>query len=215
MEIKKNAVENYKFFCSLEGSDYIATPFALEVILRLITTFKSKRILEIGMGIGCVADTILKYNDKNKLEIEYSGTEKNDFCLKALPINVAFFKDVILYSELKEIKNEKFDFIIIDGSDEALMNIKEYCNKHTVLFIEGDRQIQVQTVVKVFPKSLYVNVITLEKNPPYAHEGRDINSYIGGGQLIFANPTFQMKIYWFKEKVKTFIKRKIRKFKRK
>lgn len=79
MEIKKNAVENYKFFCSLEGSDYIATPFALEVILRLITTFKSKRILEIGMGIGCVADTILKYNDKNKLEIEYSGTEKMIF----------------------------------------------------------------------------------------------------------------------------------------
>jgi hypothetical protein len=213
MEIKKSAVENYKFFCSLEGSDYIATPFALEVILKLIIAFNLKKILEIGMGIGCVADTILKYNDKNKLEIKYSGTEKNGFCLDVLPINVTFFKDVKLYSELKEIKNGKFDFIIVDGSDEALMNIKEYCNKHIVLFIEGDREIQLQAVVKIFPKSLYVNVITLEKNPPYAHEGRDMNSYVGGGQLIFVNPTFQMKIYWFKEKVKTFIKRKIRKFK--
>jgi hypothetical protein len=45
MEIKKSAVENYKFFCSLEGSDYIAATFCFRVILKLIIAFNLK-ILE-------------------------------------------------------------------------------------------------------------------------------------------------------------------------
>lgn len=84
MKIKKLAVDNYKFFCSLEGSDYIASEFALETLLKLVTVFKIKKILEIGLGIGSISDTILKLEQKNNLKIDYFGTEMNQFCLDAL-----------------------------------------------------------------------------------------------------------------------------------
>ncbi|HEX8017068.1 MAG TPA: hypothetical protein VF465_17680 [Flavobacterium sp.] len=211
MKINELAVDNYKFFCSLEGSDYIASEFALETLLKLITVFKIKKILEIGMGIGSVADTILKLDQNNNFKIEYFGTESNEFCLDALPKNVSDFKKIKLFSEIKKVPNQKFDLIIVDGSDNSLNLITERCKANTIFFVEGDRKDQTQKILKLFPNHLYVNVITLKKNPSYAHEARDTDAYIGGGQLIFVNPTLKMRVYWFKEKVLTFFKRKIRK----
>ncbi|WP_163400276.1 hypothetical protein [Flavobacterium fluviatile] len=212
MKVKKLATDNYKLFCSLEGSDYIASEFALETLLKLITVFKIKKILEIGLGIGSVSDTILKLDKKKDLKIDYYGTEMNQFCLEALQKNVFDFKKINLFSEIKDIPNEKFNLIIIDGSDDNLNFIKEKSEKTTIFFVEGDRKSQTEKILEIFPNHLYVNVITLKKNPPYAHEGRDSNTYIGGGQLIFINPTLKMRIYWLKEKVATFIKRKIRRW---
>jgi hypothetical protein len=210
MNIKKLAIENYKYFCSLEGSDYIASEFALEKLLKIISFFKIKNILEIGMGIGSVSDTILKFKHYNNLNILYDGTENNDFCLSVLPQNVAYFNEVQLYSNLEAITEKKYDLIIIDGSDDHLFALDKLCNKHAILFVEGGRYEQTLKILNMFSKHLYVNVISLNKNPVYAHEGRSIESYIGGGQLIFINPTFQMRLYWFKEKLATFLKRKIR-----
>lgn len=209
------AITNYKRFCALEGSDYIASEFALSTILRLIKEFNVANILELGLGIGSVSDTILKFSKISNLTIKYVGTEKNEFCLKVLPQNVKDYNKIQIYPELNQIKKKDFDLIIIDGSDDSLKVIEKYCSVNAILFIEGGRDAQTKTILNVFPKCLYVNVITLKKNPFYAHEKRSVNSYIGGGQLIFINPTFQMKIYWFKEKTKTFIKRKIRKYRNK
>jgi spore coat polysaccharide biosynthesis predicted glycosyltransferase SpsG len=209
------AITNYKRFCALEGSDYIASEFALSTILRLIKEFNVANILELGLGIGSVSDTILKFSKISNFTIKYVGTEKNEFCLKVLPQNVKDYNKIQIYPELNQIKKKDFDLIIIDGSDDSLKEIEKYCSVNAILFIEGGRDAQTKTILNVFPKCLYVNVITLKKNPFYAHEKRSVNSYIGGGQLIFINPTFQMKIYWFKEKTKTFIKRKIRKYRNK
>jgi hypothetical protein len=210
MDIKKLAIDNYKHFCSLEGSDYIASEFALEKLLKIVYYFKVKNILEIGMGIGSVSDTILKLKHSNKLDILYEGTENNDFCLRVLPHNVSYFKEVQLYSSLEAIREKSYDLIIIDGSDNHLIALKNLCNRHAILFVEGGRYEQTMKILDMFSKHLYVNVISLKKNPTYAHEGRSVESYIGGGQLIFINPTFQMRLYWFKEKLATFFKRKIR-----
>ncbi|WET01235.1 hypothetical protein [Flavobacterium sp. YJ01] len=212
MNIKKLAVENYKKFCSFDGSDYIASEFALETLLRLVTFFNVKSILEIGLGIGSVSDTILVLDQKESLGLDYFGTEKNEFCLNALSKNVIHFNKIKLFSEIKEVPARKFELIIIDGSDDSLEFIKKFTETSTIFFVEGDRKEQTQKIFDIFPNHLYVNVITLKKNPTYAHEGRDLNSYIGGGQLIFVNPTLMMKIYWFKEKASTFMKRKIRKW---
>jgi len=212
MNIKKLAAQNYKNFCSYEGSDYIASEFALETLLKLVTFFKIKKILEVGLGIGSVADTILKLNQKEDLGIDYVGTEMNEFCLNALKKNVIHFEKIQLFSEIKQVPSKNFQLIIIDGSDESLNFVKEKIDKKSIFFVEGDRKEQTQKILNLFPNHLYVNVITLKKNPSYAHEGRDLNSYIGGGQLIFINPTLAMKIYWFKEKIGTFFKRKIRKW---
>lgn len=211
MRINKLAIENYKYFCSLEGSDYIASEFALETILKLIKVFHLSNVLEIGLGIGSVSDTVLKFSIINDLNIKYAGTEKNEFCLKALPKNVKNYNEIQLFSELNEVSGNKFDLIIIDGVDSSLIELKKHCTSNAILFIEGGREDQTKSIVDVFPKCLFVNVITLKKNPSYAHESRSVKSYIGGGQLIFINPTLKMKLCWIRQKVLTFIKRKIRK----
>jgi hypothetical protein len=213
MNNKELAVQNYKIFCSHEGSQYIASEFALEIILNLIQKFNVKSILELGLGIGSISDTVLQYADSNSHEINYVGTEKNDFCLAALPKNVTNFNRIGLYAELSEIANQSFDLIIIDGSDAALHDIVAYCKPHTIIFIEGDRLGQTQTILELFPNHKYVDIITLSRHKPYAHiDKKQVNAYVGGGKLIFINPTFAMNLYWFQQKIATFIKRKRRKY---
>lgn len=210
MKYEEIALNNYKHFCSLEGSDYIASEFALQTILRLIKEFNISNILELGLGIGSVSDTVFKFAKNSNMTIDYVGTEKNDFCLRVLSENVEDYKKIHLFSELNKIGNRIFEFVIIDGYDNSLNEIEKYCCKNAMLYVEGDRGVQTRTILDIFPKSLHVNVITLKKKPSYAHEDRSVDSYIGGGQLIFTNPTYKMRFFWFKEKFLTFIKRKLR-----
>jgi len=209
MKIKDLAIQNYQRFCALEGSDYIASEFALETIIRIIDKFKVKNILELGLGIGSISDTVFKYV-MNKNGIDYSGTENNEFCLKSLKNNVIDYNKLNIFSELHQIKDVKFDLIIIDGYDDNLNKIKSYCKTNTIIFIEGDRKGQREVIFETFPKSKYVDVITLNKNKPYCHGEVNPNNYVGGGQLIFCNPTFKMNIFWFQQKIKTFIIYKVR-----
>lgn len=210
---KKLAIQNYKRFCEMDGSDFIASEFALETILKIIRIFNIKDILELGLGIGSIADTVLKYAQKENLKINYVGTEKNEFCLSALPKNVLNYNQIVIHEELKQIKNKKFDLIIIDGYDDTLKEIVAYCKSNSIIFIEGDRKGQTEMIRQVFPKSIHVNIITLYKQKPYSHCGGDTNNYIGGGQVFFIDPTFQMKLFWFGQKITTYIKNKIRKYK--
>lgn len=213
MNKKQLAILNYKRFCELDGSQYIASEFALEIILNLIKKFKVERIVELGLGIGSISDTVLKYSKKSHSKTVYFGTEKNEFCLKALKENVEDYNHIELYSELNQIQNEKFDLIIIDGYDDTLKEIVSYCNENAIIFIEGDRKGQTLTILDVFPKSKYVNIITLNKNKSYSHvEEYHLSSYVGGGQLIFTNPTVKMKLFWIKEKVATYFKIKYRNY---
>ncbi len=215
MKNKDLAVQNYKRFCELEGSEYIASEFALETILKIINKFKVIAVLELGLGIGSIADTVLKQSKKEKKKISYVGTEKNEYCLNALKSNVINYNQIELYSELNQIKNTNFDLIIIDGYDDTLKETVNFCKKNAIIFIEGDRKGQTEAVLQIFPKSKYVNVITLNKNKSYAHGNGNISHYIGGGQLIFINPTFKMNLFWYQQKVNTFIINKIRTYKNK
>jgi spore coat polysaccharide biosynthesis predicted glycosyltransferase SpsG len=170
-----------------------------------------KTILELGLGIGSISDSVLKYAKKEIKKIIYCGTEKNEFCLKALKKNLVGYNQITLYSELNQIKDKKFDLIIVDGYDDILIKLVDYCKKkNTIVYVEGDRKGQTDTVKKIFPKSKFVNVITLNKNKPYSH-GYDITThYVGGGKLIFINPTLKMKLFWFQQKTSTFVKNRIR-----
>jgi hypothetical protein len=215
MKDKDLALQNYNRFCGLEGSEYIASEFALETILRVIKRFKVNIILELGLGIGSISDTVLQYSKKANHTIDYVGTEKNDFCLYALKSNVLDFDKIELYAELNQIRDKKFDLIIIDGYDDTLKEVVAFCKKSTIIFIEGDRKGQTETIRQIFPKNKYVNVITLNKNKPYSHGGGDASRYVGGGKLIFINPTPTMKLFWFQQKVGTFIKNRIRLYREK
>jgi hypothetical protein len=210
MKNKDLAIQNYKRFCELDGSEYIASEFALETILKIIETFNLNKVLELGLGIGSISDTVLKYAQKGHNKIRYVGTEKNEFCLEALKINVSNYNQIELFSELNHIENQKFDLIIIDGYDDTLKVVVDFCQKNTIIYIEGDRKGQTEEIREIFPKNKYVNVISNNKNKPYSHGGGDVNRYVGGGQLIFINPTLKMKLFWFQQKVATFIKNRVR-----
>lgn len=210
MKIKDLAISNYKKFCNLEGSDYIASEFAIETILNLISKFKINSILEIGLGIGSIADTVLKYAYLNDLNISYVGTEQNEFCLSALKENVEFYSKLIIHNDIDDIKENTFDLIIIDGYDLNLDKVLSKCKLNTLIYIEGARETQRLVIQKLFKDSLHVNIITLKKNPKYAHENRKTSQFIGGGQLIITNPTCLTRIFWLVEKIKTYLKRKIR-----
>lgn len=200
----------YKKFSEKEGNEYIAGDYALEKILRFISHYKSSNILEIGLGIGSISDAILKYARLNNLQINYTGTEANAFCLSVLPQNVDEFQKINLYSSLDNIPPEsQYDFIIIDGSDEALSKIKKHCTKNAVIFIEGGRASQIRTIQDVFPNSIYVEVISVRKPPLY---GPFSQKWTGGGSLIAVNPTAIQRISMFVEKGKTFAKRRLRKY---
>lgn len=211
MNIKKLAEDKYKYFCELEGNDYISSIYALKSILKLIVDYKIKSVLELGLGIGSISDTILTFSKKNKDVIQYVGTENNEFCLRELKKNVEYYSEIELYHSLSEIKTDyKFDLIIVDGSDDGLKSIEKFCKKNTLIFIEGFRGSQVDMIKNIFPKYIHVEIISKEKNPSYGPFSAA--NWSGGGQLIFINPNLYQKIYWFKEKVKSYFKRRIRRF---
>jgi len=211
MQPEQLAKKNYYRFCKLEGSEYIATGFALLQILKIIKIFEIETVLEIGLGIGSISDTVLKMAKNSKLEIRYVGTEANEFCNNALKNNIEDYAKLEQYEDLAEISPEsKFDLVIIDGQDNSLQEIASRCKSESIIFIEGDRSPQTKLILSLFPKARHVNVISLKKHQPYSHGNTKF--FVGGGQLIFTNPNIGMKIYWFKEKTATYIKRHLRKF---
>ena len=114
----------YQSFCEAEGSQHIASEYAIEKINGLVGKFRIKGILEVGLGIGSISGILLAVN-RNKSELDYSGTEANDFCLGALPKNLKEdYNRLQKYSDLTKIPaNKKFDLIIIDGKDHKLQII--------------------------------------------------------------------------------------------
>ena len=208
MNYKNISEANYKSFCLKEGSDYIASEFALKTILKIIKSFKVNKVLEIGCGIGSISDTVLKV-----FEVEYYGTENNFFCQEQLKLNVQFYSKLKLFSDVNLIQNQKFDFIIVDGYDDSISEISRFCNSNTIIYIEGARDEQTKLISKLFSKNKYVNIISLKKNKPYVHGNINPNNYVGGGQLIFTNPNFKSKMFWFNQKIRTFFIIKLRKIK--
>jgi hypothetical protein len=212
MNDKELVLKNYKRFCELEGNEYIASEFALETIIKIIKKINVKSILELGLGIGSISDTVLKYSNNHNKKISYFGTEKNEFCLNVLKTYVEDFKKINVFPELNLISGNTFDLIIIDGYDATLKQIVSYCKKNTMIYIEGDRSGQRDSILKTFPKCKYVNIITMSKKKPYAHGYSETTHFIGGGQLIFIDPTGFMSLFWLQQKISTFIKYRIREY---
>lgn len=209
MNYKEISRETYRKFANVEGNQFIAGDYALEEILRYVQKFKIKNILEVGLGIGSISEAILNFSYDNNLNISYSGTEANDYCLTQLPLNVMMFNKINLYSYIADIpQGELFDFIIVDGGDSSLSEIKKYCATNAIIFIEGGRASQIETLRSIFPNFYQSEIISTRKPPAY---GPFHQKWTGGGTLIAVNPTIYQKAFIFTEKVKTYAKRRIRK----
>jgi precorrin-6B methylase 2 len=210
MNLKKHSESIYLYFSDKEGNQHIAGLYAIEKILTLIKLNKPKRILEIGLGIGSISYAILNYYKKNNLSISYDGTEDNEYCLSQLEPNLGeFYTQLNIYKNIHAIHHtDKYDFVIIDGTDHSLDLIKDLISPHGVIFIEGHRAGQTTKMKETFPKHKYTECISDFKNPDYGPFPKE--NWSGGGQLIYINPTPQQFIHFIEEKIKTSFKYRIK-----
>ncbi len=208
---QKYADEFYQKFSKVEGNQHMSSLFALKKVIDLVKVNNPKYILEIGLGIGSISCTILEFSKREKIKIDYYGTERNEFCLEELPKNLADnYRKVNLYSDLSKLPEDiKFDFVIIDGNDEGFEKVKNIIAEEGVIFIEGDRVIQLQKIRQFFPKNVFVHLISNYKNPEYGPFSS--NNWSGGGKLIYIHPNLKQKLHYIKERIVTFYRYKVRK----
>ncbi len=212
MNVKPHAKDVYKKFSHVEGNQHIASEYALYTVLRLVDTFKIESVLEVGLGIGSIADTILSYAKANDKSIRYVGTEANEFCLTQLPINLHDnFTDIRVENNLRDVKpNNDFDLIVVDGTDAQIGKVHEYCSDHAIIYIEGHRGSQVNVIREALPNAVECFIASDYKNPDYGPF--PATNWAGGGTAIFVNPTAAQRTFVLKEKASTklkYIKRKL------
>ena len=205
--MKRNEIQSnlYQSFCKADGSQHIASEYAIEKINGLVENFGIKGILEVGLGIGSISGIVLAVN-KNKPDIDYIGTEADDFCLNALPENLKEdYNRLKIYPNLTEIPSDKkIDLIIIDGKDHNLQAVKDLISENGILAIEGDRIPQQDSLQELFPQHKYVHCISLKKNKEYSPFSTE--NWQGGLKIILVYPTLKQNLWWFKEKYFTKIK---------
>lgn len=206
------AVETYKYFSDLEGNQHIASEFALKKIIDIIENYKIKNVLELGLGIGSISYSVLEYSKHKNLEINYIGTESNEFCLEVLPKYLNFhFEKIKIFNSLNDlVSTNKFDLIIIDGKEENLVKVKEMISKRGLIMIEGDRMPQLELVKSVFPKHKHARIISNRLNLNYGPCSVYPSFYIGGVHLIFINPNFFQNINFIYYKIITAIRYRFR-----
>ncbi|XMO86568.1 hypothetical protein AAFN75_17425 [Algibacter sp. AS12] len=212
MSLRRIAKINYLRFSAFEGSQHIASEFAIYKLLEVTKKFKRVSILEVGLGIGSISDTILTY--KKSEDLYYVGTENNAFCLESLKknLNEKSYNTLRILSGIDKVfeLRKKFDLAIIDGSDDNILSLANQLESDAIIAIEGDRITQVNDLKKVFPKAKFVHSISLRKNDP---NGVGIPWHWQGGiKLLFLNPTNSQLVYCFTEKLKTKLINMYRKF---
>ncbi|MDN3202995.1 hypothetical protein [Algoriphagus sediminis] len=209
MKNRAQAIASYKYFSKKEGNQHIAGQYALEKILDIIEINQPSKILEVGLGIGSISYTILNSSYYKNEDLIYHGTEANEFCLNALKSNLGTHYDrVSISSDLHSMNSEiLYDLIIIDGSDESITEIKGKISPHGVIFIEGHRGAQTETMKEVFPNHKHTLCISDFKNSKDGPFSSD--SWSGGGQLIYVNPTTKQLIHFLKERFNTSFKYRV------
>ncbi len=211
MDLKKYSKYQYKSYCKAEGSEHIVSEFALYQILKLIRDYSVKSVLEVGLGIGTISGSILKYAEKNDTTICCVGTENNDFCLKQIPANLGSnYKSLEVFSEIDQIKKDyQFDLIIIDGAENNLKFVKNMLGKNGIIVIEGDRRGQEKIVKDIFPSAKFVHLISLKRNGEYSV--KRTNDYRGGLKVLFINPDLKQKSHWAILRLRSALKMRMRK----
>lgn len=203
--------EQYCKFSYAEGNQYIASEYALFRILKLTQKFRPRNILEVGVGIGTISDSLLK-TFKNSCPPNVYGTEDNEFCRLQLEKNLgSSFKDLKLFRTIPELPvDQKFDLIIIDGKDSSMQQLKGHMNNRCILVIEGDRKGQTDLVRGLLPDSKFVHSIINKKNSFYSNRPKE--HFQGGIKIFFTNPDRKQYLEWLKLKLYSKIHFQLRRF---
>ncbi len=138
---KKLAKDVHDRFSKKEGAYAIATRSALEWLAACLRTFRPKRVLEMGAGIGTITELLLLHPHKVEQII---SIEKDEYCLNVLRSNLSNCEDprlkVVSFPEQLAQWNFQADLIIGDGgfyrkSNEEFRTVTE----GTIVLAEGHR----------------------------------------------------------------------------
>jgi hypothetical protein len=126
-------------FSKFEGSDHIASRFALEHLAALLTERKPRYVLELGAGIGTITELLLSHPAGITGLI---ATETQPFCLNALEKNLSNRADprlrvVTTPQELAQHRRT-VDLIVGDGSLKDPAETA-FAGEGTSVFVEGNR----------------------------------------------------------------------------
>lgn len=224
METNKEAAARiFKEFSFKEGNQHIGSENAIKGILNLIESRKMTSVLEVGTGIGALAyaacEGLIRNSNGNSLGTCYVGLEDNDYCIGEFKNNLSLFLANPLvqfehYHGLNDIPPvRQFEIIIIDGEDGNLVKALDFLAPHGVVFIEGDRRLQVDTVRKkakeVGRDCLYFSIIADRRNRPY---GPFQQRYMGGFQLFIFEPTVLDYFDWIWTRLTTALKYRTRRY---
>jgi hypothetical protein len=204
MNLKEFTEKQYRKFSNVNGSQYIASEYALWRILKIIQIFKPKEILEIGAGIGTICDSILKrYNNEN-YNLNVSAIESDQFCIQQLELNLGNeFNRLYLTENLSNLRSGKFDLIIPDFT-----KIKTLIKDDGIILVEGDRKEQVNWLREQYSSALFAHSVSMWKNSKYSN--RPTDELRGGVKLFFLKPGFMKKMYWLFLKIDAKIKFELR-----
>lgn len=188
----------YNLFSKKEGSKNIIQQYALNRVLKYINYKKSKRILELGIGIGTIPFALreAKMRGEIKHNFEYFGTEALPFCIDLFKTNIPeYAKFVNHYLTLADVpRNQKYDFIIVDGSDPSTREVPKMLAKGGVVIIEGGRSVQ-RNLVQESDRN-YIK---------FGEVGFSLGR-LGGLTVFFFEPTFMDKLIFYKSKITSAIK---------
>tara|TARA_R110002073_G_scaffold301965_2_gene469483 strand:+ start:3465 stop:4109 length:645 start_codon:yes stop_codon:yes gene_type:complete len=203
MNLRKIAKNNYLKFSYFDGSQHIASEYAIYKLLKITRKFRISSVLEVGLGIGSISNTILT-NSTNG-DMFYVGTESNLFCLESLKknLNEKVYNSLVIVPSIDKVieLKKKFDLVIIDGSYDSILNLVNHVESNAIIAIEGDRLTQVDDLKKMFPKAKFVHSISLKKN--------DLNGvglpghWQGGIKLLLLNPNNYQLVFYLTEKIRT------------
>jgi hypothetical protein len=133
-QLSRDAEAIFRRVRVLPGARHIASPHAIEGLLRLIDQQRPRRILEIGAGIGTLTSAIGR---AARTGTEVVTVEDVPYCEEQLALNLGDLLDLIeLRDSLDELAGV-FELVVVDG--HQLINVLRYVSPRGYVFVEGDR----------------------------------------------------------------------------
>ncbi len=106
-------------FRPLPGSDYVASGFALGLVVELLERRRPRSILEVGAGIGTLTATVAETLDRlGERSTRHVAVEEIPFCLDQLAANLGDRLDrvvVVPFAAEAPPDVPAFDLVVIDG----------------------------------------------------------------------------------------------------
>jgi len=126
-------------FFTCEGSDQIASVWALKGLEAWIGNSPPRRVLEIGAGIGTVSALLAQYCRLAEFVV---CVEDDPWCRSQWGRNMAFISPTMHLYDKVPLYEQPFDLIVLDGPQMPAEGWRPLVARGGTVFVEGNRRSQ-------------------------------------------------------------------------